>query len=138
MIENFFDEQSGGAFLTPFEQAKRYDNARGVEDKANWIITSNFNEIWIHNLRFERPENSVVKVSLKEIPKFDWSFLTNPERAKIYSEELISSAAESLVQNFRDPFLNTKLTDSEMISLNRFCILDQILRTLINASANFN
>ena len=116
------EKQSGGAFLTPFEQAKRYDNARGVEDKANWIITSNFNEIWIYNLRFERPENSVVKVSLKEIPNFDWSFLTNPKRAEIYSEELISSAAGSLIQNFRDLFLNTKLTDSEMISLNRFCI----------------
>ena len=62
---NVPEKQSGGAFLTPFEQAKRYDNARGVEDKANWIITSNFNEIWIYNLRFERPENSVVKVPLK-------------------------------------------------------------------------
>ncbi|MBR1421608.1 MAG: SAM-dependent DNA methyltransferase [Selenomonadaceae bacterium] len=116
------EKQSGGAFLTPFEQAKRYDNARAVDQKANWIITSNFNEIWIYNLRFERPENSVVKVSLKEIPNFDWSFLTNPKRAEIYSEELISSAAGSLVQNFRDLFLNTKLTDLEMISLNRFCI----------------
>ncbi|MBR1420966.1 MAG: SAM-dependent DNA methyltransferase [Selenomonadaceae bacterium] len=116
------EKQSDGSILTPFEQAKRYDNARAVDQKANWIITSNFDEIWIYNLKFERPEKNVVKVAVKDLAEFDLRFLTNPHRAEIYSEELISSAAGSLIQNFRDLFLTIKLSDSEMFLLNRFCI----------------
>ena len=116
------EKQSNGSILTPFEQAKRYDNARAVDQKANWIITSNFDEIWIYNLKFERPEKNVVKVAVKDLAEFDLRFLTNPKRAEIYSEELISSAAGSLIQNFRDLFLTIKLSDSEMVLLNRFCI----------------
>ena len=41
--------QSGHDGMTPYEQALEYDNARGYEDKARWIVTCNFDEIWIYD-----------------------------------------------------------------------------------------
>lgn len=34
--------QSGGLNLTPYEQAKRYNDNLPFDEKARWIITSNF------------------------------------------------------------------------------------------------
>ena len=38
--------QSGHGGKTPFEQASEYNQARGYSDKARWIVTCNFDEIW--------------------------------------------------------------------------------------------
>ena len=118
------ERQSDGSFLTPYEQAKRYDNARAVDQKANWIITSNFEEIWIYNMRFERPERHVLKISIDELPERDLRFLIDPQRAEIFSEELISSAAGDLVQSFRDPFLDAidQKNPDQVLALNKLCI----------------
>ena len=116
------EKQSDGTRLTPYQQAKRYDDHRKASEKANWIITCNFDEFWIYNLNLERPENFVIKLKVADLANHDLRFLTSPHRAQIYSEELISAQAGSLVQNFRDLFLNTKLTDEELRQLNRFCI----------------
>ena len=35
--------------MTPFEQAKFYDDHRPFDEKARWIVTSNFDEIWIYD-----------------------------------------------------------------------------------------
>lgn len=99
------EKQSDGEMLDPFGQAKRYDNFRGVEDKANWIITSNFEEIWIYNLKFERPERHVLKIRVDELQDWDLRFLVDAHRAEVFSEEQISEEAGKLVQLFRDPFL---------------------------------
>ena len=37
-------KQSNGSFLTPFEQALKYNNARTFDKKARWIIVCNFKE----------------------------------------------------------------------------------------------
>ena len=116
------EKQSDGAILNAFGQAKRYDNARAVDQKANWIITSNFDEIWIYNMRFGRPERHVLKIPLEELPNQDLRFLTNPKLAEIKSEEQISTAAGMIVQDFRDLFLTTKLNDDELLALNRLCV----------------
>ena len=42
--------QSGHGGKTPYEQAKEYDNLATVDHKANWIVTSNFAEIWIYTV----------------------------------------------------------------------------------------
>ncbi|MBR1419467.1 MAG: N-6 DNA methylase [Selenomonadaceae bacterium] len=118
------ERQSDGAFLTPYEQAKRYDNARAVDQKANWIITSNFDEIWIYNMRFERPERHVLKIPLEEIPDRDLRFLVDADRAEAFSEEQISEAAGDLVQSFRDPFLDAidQKNPDQVLALNKLCI----------------
>ena len=39
-----------GKMVTPFEQAKHYDDLSGANDKARWIITCNFQEFWIYDM----------------------------------------------------------------------------------------
>lgn len=39
--------QSGGELLTPYEQAKRYNDNLPFDEKARWIVTSNFISIWV-------------------------------------------------------------------------------------------
>ena len=41
--------QSGHNGMTPYEQAVEYDNARPFDEKARWIVTCNFDEIWIYD-----------------------------------------------------------------------------------------
>ena len=38
---------SGDIELTPYEQAKRYNDNLPYGEKVRWIITSNFAEIWV-------------------------------------------------------------------------------------------
>ncbi len=42
--------------MTPYEQAKMYDNCLPHSEKARWILVSNFAEIWIYDLEERRPE----------------------------------------------------------------------------------
>ena len=42
--------QSGGDQLTPYEQAKRYNDNLPYNEKARWIVISNFGEIWIYDM----------------------------------------------------------------------------------------
>ena len=43
--------QAGHGGMTPYEQAKMYDNGLIVSEKARWIVTSNFAEIWSPPIR---------------------------------------------------------------------------------------
>ena len=43
--------QAGHDGMTPYEQAKYYDNNLGYDEKAVWIITCNFREIWIYDMQ---------------------------------------------------------------------------------------
>ena len=42
--------QAGHKGMTPYQQAKEYDNELRLDEKARWINTSNFGEIWIYNM----------------------------------------------------------------------------------------
>ena len=59
--------QSGGEQLTPYEQAKRYNDNLPLSEKARWIVTSNFLEIWIYDMKETVPEPT--KLSLPEFRK---------------------------------------------------------------------
>lgn len=56
---------SGDIDLTPYEQAKRYNDNLPYDEKARWIVTSNFEEIWIYDMNMRVPEP--VKVHLLEL-----------------------------------------------------------------------
>ena len=47
---------SGGVDLTPFEQADRYNAKLAYNERARWIVTSNFAEIWIYDMNQKQPE----------------------------------------------------------------------------------
>ena len=59
--------QSGHGGKTPFEQALEYNQQRGYSDKARWIVTCNFDEIWVYDM--DRPLDEPQKLLLANLPK---------------------------------------------------------------------
>ena len=57
--------QAGHDGKTPYEQAKEYDNLLPHSEKARWIITSNFAEIWVYDMEVMQPEP--VKILLTDL-----------------------------------------------------------------------
>ena len=58
--------QSGHDGKTPFEQALEYNIARPFSEKARWIVTCNFDEIWVYDL--DRPLDDPQKIRLSDLP----------------------------------------------------------------------
>ena len=59
--------QSGHGGKTPFEQAVEYNQARGFSEKARWIVTCNFDEIWVYDM--DKPLDEPQKILLANLPK---------------------------------------------------------------------
>lgn len=117
--------QSGDVSLTPYEQAKRYNDNLPYTEKARWIITSNFEEIWIYDMDARVPEP--VKLRLTDLQsKFHMlDFLVNEEKKKITKEMELSIKAGELVGKIHDRFQD-QYTDPfaphTQKSLNILCV----------------
>ncbi len=59
------EHQSGGDELTPFEQAKRYNDNIAHDENARWIVTCNFTDIWIYDMN--RPTGEPTKIETVEL-----------------------------------------------------------------------
>ena len=111
--------------MTPYEQAKMYDNGLISSEKARWIVTSNFAEIWIYDMEQSKP--APVKIDLDELQsKYHMlSFLTHKETKKITDEMKLSLDAGRLVGEIYDAFLK-QYRDPEdpktLQSLNKLCV----------------
>lgn len=119
--------QSGHNGMTPYEQAKMYDNSLIVDEKARWIILSNFAEIWIYDMNTPRPEDSVIKIRLEDIQtKYDlFEFLVNKKQRKISQEMEISVKAGEFVGLIYDALLKQYLnpeSEESLKSLNMLCV----------------
>ena len=117
--------QAGHDGKTPYEQAKGYDNYLPYEQRARWIVLSNFAEIWIYDLNQYKPEP--VKIALADLQnKYHLlDFLVNKETKKITEEVELSKAAGELVGKIRDRFLtqyNDPLAKRTQKSLNILCV----------------
>ena len=117
--------QPGHDNKTPYEQAKEYDNLLPYAEKARWIITSNFAEIWVYDMSVMQPEP--VKLTLADLQtKYHLlDFLVNKKKNKITEEVELSKAAGELVGKIRDRFLtqyNDPLAPSTQKSLNVLCV----------------
>ena len=117
--------QAGHDGMTPYEQAKYYDNCLGVDEKANWIITSNFQEIWIYNMHEQQPVPT--KVALSELQdKYKlFDFMVRKDVKQISHEvevsmkagEIVGLIYDALLKQYRDP------EDPESLrSLNILCV----------------
>lgn len=95
--------QSGGDELTPFEQARRYSNFMKNNEKPNWIIVSNFDEIDIHNMNDNHPEQPTV-IKLKDLPNKVKSldFLVDAHQQQLINERQLSVDAGNLVAKIYD------------------------------------
>ena len=59
---------SGDVDLTPYEQAKRYNDNLSFSEKARWIITSNFAQIWIYDMdQANSKDFAPVKIELTDL-----------------------------------------------------------------------
>ena len=117
--------QSGGIELTPYEQAKRYNDNLPFDEKARWIVTSNFEEIWIYDMNARVPEP--LKVRLEELQTHYnlLSFLVKEDAKKINKEMEVSLKAGELVGALYDAFLKQyENPDDENVlkSLNKLCV----------------
>lgn len=96
---------SGEIDLTPFEQADRYNSKLTFDERARWIVTSNFAEIWIYDMNQKQPEPT--KIALDELqskyPLLD--FLVKKEVKTISHEMEVSIKAGDIVGLIYDAFL---------------------------------
>lgn len=69
-LEKALDQKirnSGDVELTPYEQAKRYNDNLPYDEKARWIVTCNFSDIWIYDMNAK--ESSCVAELMKMYQK---------------------------------------------------------------------
>ena len=117
--------QSDGIELTPYEQAKRYNDNLPYDEKARWIVTSNFAEIWVYDMNMRVPEP--VKITLADLQsKYSMlDFLINQEQTRISQEmeisvkagELVGLIYNALYKQYIDPE-----SDRALKSLNALCV----------------
>lgn len=116
---------SGDIELTPYEQAKRYNDNLPYGEKVRWIITSNFAEIWAYDMDVRVPEP--VKISLPELPgKYPLlNFLVKQDVKKISHEMEVSIQAGDIVGLLYDAFLKqyrNPESEQTLKSLNVLCV----------------
>jgi len=117
--------QQGHNGMTPYEQAKMYDNSLPVSEKSKWIIVSNFREIWIYDMDTRIPEPQIIL--LAEIPaKYSlFEFLINKEQQQISQEMEISVKAGEFVGLIYDALLKQYINpenEDSLKSLNMLCV----------------
>ena len=117
--------QAGHGGKTSYEQAKEYDNGLPYDEKARWIVTSNFAEIWIYDMNEKKP--APVKLLLSDLQsKYHMlDFLINRKTKKISDEMQISLQAGEIVGLLYDAFHKQYKNpdDPETLkSLNKLCV----------------
>ena len=117
--------QSGGIELTPYEQAKRYNDNLPYEEKARWIVTSNFAEIWIYdmNARIPEPQKLLLENIKDQFHRLD--FLVNKKEATVTEEIRLSIEAGDHIAKIHDLFLKQYKDPNSaetLKSLNKLCV----------------
>lgn len=119
--------QSGGIDLTPYEQAKRYNDNLPSSEKARWIVTSNFAEIWVYDMDTREPEKNITKINIKDLQSHYsmLEFLLSKKIKKITEEKVLSLKAGELVGKIYDSFLkqyHDPGSKKTLESLNVLCV----------------
>lgn len=117
--------QSDGAELTPYEQARRYDQYMLPDEHPHWIVVSNFKSFEIHDMN--RPYDEPVVILLKDLPNeySKLSFITDAQRLHIQHERQVSLDAGKIVGRLYDALCKQYVDpDSERSkhSLNVLCV----------------
>ena len=120
------EKQSDGTELTPFEQAKRYNDNLPYEKKARWIVVSNFQEFRIHDMNREEPEKDFTTIKFTELDKQSsaFKFLIDEKIERIRLEEDLSVKAGKLVGKLYDALFPQYINPnaSSLKSLNILCV----------------
>ena len=117
--------QSGGDNLTPYNQARRYDNNLPVSEKARWIVCCNFERFEIHDMQnpLDAPEVVLLKDLEKDFTKLQ--VIADIKAKNIRREEEISFKAGKLVGELYDmilPQYRDPNNADTLRSLNQLCV----------------
>ena len=120
-------QQSDGTYQTPFEQAKRYSDWLPASQRADWIITCNFQEFQMHDMEKPKAEPEIIKLTDLESqwPKLQFLIDVNAAKPKDIQEAEISVKAGELVGKLYEALKSRyKNPDSEasLRSLNILCV----------------
>lgn len=117
-------EQSDGAILTPYQQAKRYADELPYDLRPRWIVVSNFKEIDIHDMNNPHAEPEIIKLENLEKEYYRLQFLVDEKNEKIRREEEISLQAGILVGKLYDALIKEYIDPDEksLRSLNILCV----------------
>lgn len=111
---------------TPYEQAFEYNTHLTADQKANWIITSNFREIRIYDMNKSERERKPIIYTLDELQtKYSaFEFLFNKEVKTISKEMEVSMQAGELVGKLYDELYKNYAEPNEetLKSLNILCV----------------
>jgi len=118
--------QQGHNGDTPYQQAWRYNNGLPADEKARYIILSNFKEIWIFDMNKMQPEKDVQKIYLEDLQSdyYRLEILVKKEAAKITKEMQVSMQAGELVGQLYDELYKSYAEPNEetLKSLNKLCV----------------
>ena len=118
--------QAGHGGKTPYEQAIEYNQARGFSEKARWIVTCNFDEIWVYDM--DRPLSEPQKIRLGDLPKevSRLGFLVDSTVQSVRDKEkdisvkagrIVGELYKALLKRYADPESSETLK-----ALNRLCV----------------
>lgn len=118
--------QAGHDGKTPFEQALEYNIARPYSEKARWIVTCNFSEIWVYDM--DHPLEDPQKILLDNLPKemSRLGFLVDTSVKAVREKEMeisiragriVGDVYRALRKRYADPDSAETLK-----SLNRLCV----------------
>ena len=122
--------QSDGKFLTPFEQAKRYADARDYSERPKWIVLCNFVEMRIYNMNvyYRRREDiykpNVVYINRLEHDAARLNFLIDPNDENVDPSIAVSKQATHLIKLVRDAL------EKQCVIINSQCVME-------NPSSNY-
>lgn len=118
--------QSGHDGKTPYQQALEYNIARPFSEKARWIVTCNFDEIWVYDM--DKPLSEPQRMRLADLPKeiSRLSFLVDTAVKSLREKEMdisikagriVGDVYRALRKRYADPDSAETLR-----SLNRLCV----------------
>lgn len=118
-------QQSDGAYCTPYEQAKRYADALPLSEKPRFIVICNFRQFLVYDQ--EHPQDDPYSIELADLED-DWprlSFLVSLNEVHLQRQVALSVQAGTIVGKIYDALQNEYADPDHpdtLRSLNILCV----------------
>ncbi|MDY3668241.1 MAG: DNA methyltransferase [Campylobacter sp.] len=131
-------KQSDGSELTPFEQAKRYNDELPYSQKARYIIVCNFDEFHIHDMESPKDPPQIINFAdlTKQIHRFIFLSQSKNDELKalaLAKQSELSFKAARLIRQIQDELiaLYAAATPSGEPSEQDFASINMLLTRLV-------
>ena len=131
-------KQSDGSELTPFEQAKRYNDELPYSQKARYIIVCNFDEFHIHDMESPKDPPQIINFAdlTKQIHRFAFLNESKSDELKalaLAKQSELSFKAARLIRQIQDELiaLYAAATPSGEPSEQDFASINMLLTRLV-------